>query len=335
MISKLLSTLMLGQLLVFSSVEPCTRIFWNDNDQARLVARTMDLFISDEPQMWVHPRGLHHESLIDENGLKWDSFYGNVVISAFHHKDVITDGMNEQGFAAHVLALRATQYEKRDDRPGIHYGEWVQYLLDTCQTVEEAVAAHQRFQVLPTAINNFVWPLHLMLEDATGDSAIIEFVEGKMQVYHDRHYRIGTNDPVYDQQLKNWSHFEEGTPLPSGADAVSRFIRASSYLNHLPKPENSDAAITSLKNAITQVFQNNQIPVNFMGKIHRVTTFWTVIQDLTHRKYYFFPTNQKEGLLIDFAKMDFEGPASEVMNLLNPSISEKDQNLCAPCLKNR
>lgn len=81
-------------------------------------------------------------------GLEWTAIHGSVSISAFHVKDLITDGLNEQGFAVHALALGLTQYEERNDRPGIHYGEWLQYLLDTCKTVEEALNAHNNFQVV-------------------------------------------------------------------------------------------------------------------------------------------------------------------------------------------
>ena len=43
--------------------------------------------------------------------------------------------------------------------------------------------------------------VHLAIEDASGDSAVIEFVNGKQVVHHGREYRIMTNDPPYDQQL--------------------------------------------------------------------------------------------------------------------------------------
>jgi penicillin V acylase-like amidase (Ntn superfamily) len=321
---KILSFLTLAQILTYSYLDSCTRMFWNDHDKAKIVARTMDLFISDEPQMWVNSRGLYHESTIEDNGLKWTSVYGNVAISAFHRKDLITDGMNEQGLAVHSLALRATQYENRDHRPGLHYGEWLQYLLDTCQTVEEALKAHQHFQVVPVEINSMVWPIHLMMEDATGDSAIIEFVNGQMQIYHDPHYRVGTNDPTYDKQLKNLADFHHGgQPLPTKFDPVSRFVRASIYLDQLSELKDGHDNIPLLKDAITHVFQNNQIPVNFLGQSLSVCTLWTVILDLTHRTYHFFPNNPMMGIVVDFSELDFSKENSEELSLFQPTQMER------------
>ncbi len=343
-LNKALMTLCIFHSLFFLELESCTRLFWNDNGQAKIVARTMDLFISDEPQMWTNPRGIHHQSKVDDNGLEWTSLYGNVSISAFHMKDLTTDGLNEHGLAVHALALVATQYEKRDDRPGIHYGEWLQYLLDTCQTVEEALDAHDNFQIVPIAVNGFVWPLHLMMEDATGDSAIIEFVEGQMNVYHDSQYRVGTNDPTYDKQLKNLATYEKfgGTkPLPTKTDSVSRFVLASAYLKELQEPSNVDEAITLTQQTIARVFQKDNVSTNagisFMGSELRTSTLWTIISDLTHRAYYFFPTGQPDSIHLNFSDLNFsEGAQVEEINL--GSLSEFPTNsirLQLPIIENR
>lgn len=327
-LNKILMTSYCCQFLFFFEVEACTRLFWNDNAQAKIVARTMDLFISDEPQIWMNPRGLRHKSKVDANGLEWTSIHGSVSISAFHVQDLITDGLNEQGFAVHALALGSTQYEKRNDRPGIHYGEWLQYLLDTCKTVEEALNAHNNFQVVPIAVNGFVWPLHLMMEDATGDSAIVEFVGGKMKIYHSLHYQVGTNDPTYDEHLKNLSNYEEfgGTQsLPTKTDSISRFIRASAYLKQLPAPKNTDEAITLIRHTISRVFQKDNVSknigINFMGIELRVFTLWTAISDLTHRSYYFFQTDKSDGIRLDLSEFNFsESAPIELMHTLDYSI---------------
>lgn len=44
--------------------------------------------------------------------------------------------------------------------------------------------------------------VHLALDDATGDSAIIEYIDGKATVWHDRDYRVMTNSPTYDKQIE-------------------------------------------------------------------------------------------------------------------------------------
>lgn len=325
------------QLLLSFELESCTRVFWNNNAQAKIVARTMDLFISDEPQMWVNPRGIYHQSKI-ANGLEWTAIHGSVSISAFHVKDLITDGLNEQGFAVHALVLGLTQYEERNDLPGIHYGEWLQYLLDTCKTVEEALNAHNNFQVVPIAVNGFVWPLHLMMEDATGDSAIVEFVGGQMKVYHSSHYQVGTNDPAYGEHLKSLSSYEEfgGTQsLPTKTDSPSRFIRASAYLKQLPEPKNTNEAINLFKHSIACVFQKDNVSknigINFMGSELRVSTLWTTISDLTHRTYYFFQTDKPDAIRLDLSELNFsENAPIEIVHILdNPAVEGSRSECCS------
>jgi|SRR5579862_1271515 len=318
--------------LALSGIEACTRMFWNENNQDKIVARTMDLFISDEPQMWLNPRGLHYRSEIDDNGLAWTSLYGNISISAFHMKNLITDGLNECGLAMHALALTITQYEERDSRPGIHYGEWIQYILGTCRTVEEALKAHNHFQVVPLTVNGFIWPLHLMIEDVTGDSAIIEFIEGKMIVYQGSQYQVGTNDPTYDKQLENLATYEKFGgyySLPTGTDSTSRFVLASAYLKELPIPKNKDEAISLIKQSIERVFQKDNVSknngVSFMGNELRTFTLWTSIADLTHRTYYFFPTGQNYSINFDLAQLDFsEGKQIQELSLLETEITASE-----------
>ncbi len=71
-------------------------------------------------------------------------------------------------------------------------------------------------------VNALAGELHLALEDAAGDSAIIEHLDGKPVVHHGSQYRVMTNDPPYDEQLRllaglDFSHpADEGTASADG-----------------------------------------------------------------------------------------------------------------------
>ncbi|MEO8206703.1 MAG: linear amide C-N hydrolase, partial [Chthoniobacterales bacterium] len=158
----------------------CTRVFWNTNKQAMVVARTMDLFRSDEAVFTVFPRGIQRDGLPgDANSVKWKSQYGSTAIVCF--ENVTADGLNEKGLQVSLLYLGDSDYEKRDaQRAGLSYSLWAQYFLDNCSTVQEALDKMKTFQVVPVEVAGKQWPLHLSLADATGDSAIIEFIKGKM-----------------------------------------------------------------------------------------------------------------------------------------------------------
>ena len=100
---KNILTAILFQLLLTSSYS-CTTVFWNNNSQAKVVARTVDLFIPDMPTILVFPRGMERQGEAGTNSLKWKSKYGSVVVTEFK-TSAASDGINEHGLAAHLLYL--------------------------------------------------------------------------------------------------------------------------------------------------------------------------------------------------------------------------------------
>jgi choloylglycine hydrolase len=57
----------------------CSLVFWNDNNVAKVSARSMDLFTSDIPKLFVMPAGMERQGQTGKNTLKWTSQYGSVV----------------------------------------------------------------------------------------------------------------------------------------------------------------------------------------------------------------------------------------------------------------
>lgn len=97
----------------------CTAVFANDKGPIKVVARSMDLFVSDDPQIVIIPRGQKHTGEAGKNSLIWQSKYGSLVVTAFH-TSTASDGLNEKGLAAHLLYLTDSQYPKvSDDTPVI------------------------------------------------------------------------------------------------------------------------------------------------------------------------------------------------------------------------
>ena len=74
--------------------------------------------------------------------------------------------------------------------------------LDQAATVGEALALLAEVQVVVMHARETKATVHLALEDAAGDSAIIEHLDGKPVVHHGSQYRVMTNDPPYDEQLR-------------------------------------------------------------------------------------------------------------------------------------
>ena len=288
------------------AAEACTRIFWNTNAKATVSARTMDLFMDDKPRLVYMPRGLKHTGAADPSAAHWSSKYSSVVVTSL---DVgVVDGLNEHGLGAHLLYLHGTKYEPSNGRPVISNLIWSQYVLDNFTTVAEALDGLKQVRVVSKMAVGQEWPLHLALEDETGDSAIIEYVDGHIKIHHGKEFTVMTNEPSMDQQLANlkrYKLFGGDLSMPGDIDPISRFVRASSYLKTLPAPADDREALGHL----TEVIRNVAVPfgaVNTSGSEAADTwpTRWATLIDLSQKRYFFFPVHGPNVFWVDLEKLN-------------------------------
>lgn len=306
------------------AADACTRILWNDNKLAVVVGRSMDWPVSTEPKITVFPRGMKRdggrlgpEVVVKENPATWTSKYGSMVVTVYGVGTA--DGFNERGLAAHMLYLTATDFGPRDPgKPGLQAGLWAQYVLDNATTVSEALAELEKIQPVMAEARGRKATVHLALEDANGDSAIIEYIDGKPVVHHGREYRIMTNDPTYDQQLallekQDFSHPSSDMPLPGNVNPRDRFQRAAYYAALLPEPKTEREAIAG----IFAIARNVSVPFGAPYKSFGIynTEYRTAI-NLTGKRYFFELTTSPNVIWAELLKFDLS-PGAPVMNL-NP-----------------
>ena len=298
----LLSLFLTGSVLLFahSKVAACSRVLSANNGQAVLVGRNMDWPEFTPTDLWVFPRGIQHSGLIKKNPLKWTSKYGSLlVVSSGEDEHIVVDGLNEKGLAANLLWLNESDYGTRDEKlPGLSISLWAQYCLDNFATVDEAVRSFQSspYQVvsLSIAVGSKIKKvsLHLSLADKTGDSAIIEYINGKAVIHHNRNYVVMTNDPPYEQQLSNLEQYEGFggiKPLPGTTQASDRFVRASYYLKYMPKPKSLREAVAevfSITRNVSQPFRDMSDPKNPSSS----ATIWRGVADLSDNVYFYEST---------------------------------------------
>lgn len=285
----------------------------------------MDWPESTEPVLTVFPRGMERdggmvgsESVVPENPARWTSKYGSLVTTVYGIGTA--DGVNEKGLAIHMLYLTATDYGPRDAaRPGVHAGLWGQYFLDNAASVAEAVELMKEIQPIMVTARGVKSTVHLAIEDSSGDSAIVEYIGGQPVVHHGREYQLLTNDPAYDEQLKNLALYDftnstRRTPLPGNVDPVQRFIRAAYFLQKLPEPKTEREAIAG----ILAIARNASVPFgapnNAPGTLYN-TEYRTAI-DLTNLRYFFELTTAPNLIWVELKGLDFN-PGAPVV-LLDP-----------------
>jgi choloylglycine hydrolase len=308
----------------------CTRALYLGKDGQVVTGRTMDWVEDLRSNLWIFPRGMKRDGAVGEGSLRWTSRYGSVVTSAY--EGATTDGMNEKGLVANLLYLAESEYPaKTDPRPGVVIGAWGQYALDRFATVAEAVAElkQEKFRVVPTtAPNGSKGTVHLSLSDPSGDSAIFEYVKGKLVIHHGRKYQVMTNSPTFDEQLaltRYWEQIGGTVMLPGTNRAADRFVRASFYINACTQTANPREAVAS----VFSVMRNVSVPrgISTAAQPNIASTLWRTVADQKQRVYFFEDTASPSIFWVKLDKVDFaEGTGTRKLTLVGAEEVEGDQS---------
>jgi hypothetical protein len=100
------------------------------------------------------------------------------------------DGMNEQGLAVGMMAVPQADTLNDPRRVTIGSLDAIRLILDRARSVAEAIDLLGAY--------NIDWeggpPLHYLIADAAGHSAVVEFIEGEMQVLaNEEPWQVATN----------------------------------------------------------------------------------------------------------------------------------------------
>ncbi|MER3383513.1 linear amide C-N hydrolase [Pectobacterium aroidearum] len=308
----------------------CTRLVYKDinNPDYPITARSMDWAEDTETNLWIFPRELKRSGAAGPHSLEWTSKYGSVIASAFDSNPSMastTDGVNEKGLAANVLWLAESEYPKAAPtakKPGLSIAAWAQYVLDNFATVDEAVKALQeeKFTLVTKDLphQDRKATLHLSLSDSSGDSAIIEYIDGKQVIHHNKDYQVMTNSPTFDQQLTlnaYWDQIGGNVMLPGTNRAADRFVRASFYVKHVApnklipgvaeksKIEKDKADLATA----FSIIRNASVPYGYslpdMPNIS--STRWRTVIDHKSLQYFFESAVSPNIFWVDLKKIDF------------------------------
>ncbi len=297
----------------------CTRaVFLGDNDRV-ITGRSMDWKVDVGTNLWILPKGIHQNGGAGPNSVEWVSKYGSVIASGYDISS--TDGVNEKGLAANLLWLVESEYpDPTTGKKLLSISAWAQYVLDNFATVQEAVdaLAKEEFVVVtddvPGESRNAT--LHLSLSDATGDSAIIEYIKGKQVIHHSREYQVMTNSPTFDQQLAlntYWQQIGGTVMLPGTNRASDRFARASFYINAIPKDKDMRTSIAS----VFSVIRNVSVPfgLNTESEPNISSTRWRTVVDHKELLYFFESALTPNTFWVDLKQIDFSEKTGKVMKL--------------------
>jgi len=307
----LLSPLLLIAIaaLGVNTVDACTRVVYQGPNGTIITARSMDWNEDMGTNLWIFPSGMERNGEVGPNSLKWTSKFGSVIATGYDSAS--TDGMNEKGLVANLLWLAESEYGVWDQKKaGLTISAWVQYVLDSYSTVDEAVKglSKEEFTIVTgsTPGRTSLATLHLAISDATGDNAIFEYIGGKLVIHHNRSYQVMTNSPIFEKQLalnEYWKQIGGTVMLPGTNRAADRFVRASFYINAIPQTEDTRVAIAS----VFSVIRNASVPfgISTPGQPNISSTRWRTVADQKNKIYFFESALTPNTFWVEFKGIDF------------------------------
>lgn len=203
-------------------------------------------------------------------------------------------------------------------KPLMSVGAWTQYALDNFSTVAEAVEelGKEPFVIVaPDLPGGKKAGGHLSLTDASGDSAIFEYIGGKLVIHHDPKYTVMTNSPSFDQQLAintYWKGVNGLSFLPGTIGSADRFVRASWNLEAAPKQSDPRLAVATAFSLIRAI----SVPLGLADpeKPNIAATIWRSVSDIKNGRYYFESAYSPSIFWVDIAKLEL-APGSKPRRL--------------------
>ncbi|MCX5493146.1 linear amide C-N hydrolase [Kaistia dalseonensis] len=314
------AALLVAGVTALQPAAACTRALYVSDDGLVITGRSMDWAEDMHTNLWAFPKGIARDGAGGADTPKWTSKYGSLIAAGY---DVgSADGMNEAGLVANLLYLAESDYGQPNGKPVLSISLWAQYVLDNFATVSEAVdeLSKESFRVVaPKLPNGQGAQLHLAISDASGDSAIFEYIGGKLVIHHGKQYNVITNSPNFDQQLAlnaYWKGIGGLTFLPGTNRAADRFARASFLIDAIPKKVDP-AYITALPDqkfayqaaaSVLGVMRSVGVPLGITtpGQPNISSTLWRTVSDQTDKIYYFDSATSPNGFWVPLADLDLK-----------------------------
>ena len=337
--SKISAVVLSAALLAGSTIGTalaCTRTLYVGADNTVITGRTMDWMEDMGSNLWAFPAGMKRDGAAGPTSVTWTSKYGSVIVSGYEVGTA--DGMNDRGLVANLLYLAESDYGKpAAGRPTLSISLWAQYVLDNFAAVAEVVEflRGEPFAILaPSMPNGSKSTLHLSISDASGDSAIIQYVDGKPAIFHGKQYTVMTNSPIYSEQLalnEYWKNIGGLVFLPGTNRASDRFARASFLLGAIPRQVDPNfiksvpgqvfafQAVASVMSVMRAV--SVPLGITTPGQPNISSTIWRTVADQKNKVFYFDSSTRPSTFWVTFDKIDLRpGTPAKKLTIQNGEV---------------
>lgn len=333
MFNKIANTFPGVVLALILSAGPAAACSWAAfaTGNCAVVARTVDWYSNDSAKPKGVGRGVAQKTSDTANGREYTTKYASIQLECFGFMG--GEGMNEKGLQGSMLFLEGSALPPaQPGRTDLNPFALIPYALGNFASVKELVDSLDGFNFTPTKMNlpapeggviqhppeNF--PGHFAFADATGDRAIIEFVDGKVVVYHGKEYDAMTNEPDMTIQLA----FEYFGYQPNGTvTTIDRRMRARHYLRdmHERGVDSTPRALLAMRGLLASVWAGTE-EIDRTSNNEVYPTIWGVLADQVNKRYYLNRVYTMCTEVYDFTMFDASRP--EVVALPMPGCRYPD-----------
>lgn len=316
----------------------CTGIQLKAADGTFINGRTVEFGISLDISGMFLPRNYDFKGTLPDGsaGLPYRSKYAAIGAITFG-APAIVDGVNEKGlsvgmfyFPGYAGYTTVTPDNKGKALSPIEFPNWI---LTQFATVDEVKQNVQSVVIVPTTPKGWpvLPPFHYVVYDKSGNSIVIEPLNGKLVVYNNP-LGVMTNSPTFDWHMTNLSNYinltTQNSPpvdvegvqlqefgsgsgmhgLPGDFTPPSRFVRAAIFSSSAIPSANSEAAVMQMFHILNQF----DIPVGSVRSMDGKTiipeyTLATCVKDPNTLRYY-MRTFENQGIaLLDLNELDMNG----------------------------
>jgi penicillin V acylase-like amidase (Ntn superfamily) len=212
--------------------------------------------------------------------------YNYMHLYCFNNKDMIADGMNEEGLIVNVLWLEDTVYgEKNNQSEMIFFLDIPKIILSQCKNISEVKDLLKskivwNKPVLINQTNNIIGKLHYSVHDKNHDSVIIEIKNGAVS-FTENELQVITNQPHYywhEKNIDNYLHLTNKTisnkhtnkksfhtnvngnglvGIPGDYTSISRFVKIQKLISFIPEKKHNDKDTIAI---VDKIIGNVSIP---------------------------------------------------------------------------
>lgn len=319
----------------------CTGIRLKAKDGAIMYARTLEFARDIASNIIIIPRNYSFTGITpleNQKGLQWKAQYAVVGTNGCGLIDIV-DGVNECGMAGGLFYFPDYAHYQEITAQEAPYtiASWqlMTWILTNFATVSQVKKALPTIKVSTALFKEWgiILPIHAVIHDPTGQSLVIEYVQGKLILY-DNPLGVLTNAPAFDWHNTNLRNYITLSPfnahpahiagiilsplgqgsgmlgIPGDFTSPSRFIRAAAFSQTALDSQNADEA----RDTAFHILSIFTIPRGSVRQeedrhVDYEYTQWTSACDLQNKRYYFHTYDNRQLHMVDLMKANLTASA--------------------------